>query len=144
LPAAGRITISSIPTWRAHNLIDGMPNRVPGAADKYRRSRNRRRRGKSQFGAGFGWGRPRAAGGARSDAKLEHPSGAEQSASEEQSRQREKARTYVRSYSSVARACPPPVRRNAARPVPAGADDKEEEVVVVDETAGQIKIQAAP
>ena len=47
-----------------------MPNRVPGAADKYRRSRNRRRRGKSQFGAGFGWGRPRAAGGARSDAKL--------------------------------------------------------------------------
>jgi hypothetical protein len=43
----------------------------------------------------------------------------------------------------VARACSPPVRRNAARPVPAGAADKEEEEVV-DETAGQIKIQAAP
>jgi hypothetical protein len=50
---------------------------------------------------------------------------------------------FVRSYSSVARACSPPVRRNAARPVPAGAADKEEEEVV-DETAGQIKIQAAP
>jgi hypothetical protein len=44
----------------------------------------------------------------------------------------------------VARTCSPPVRRNAARPVPAGAADKEEEEEVVDETAGQIKIQAAP